>query len=109
MEIIIPVLVVLVIGLILGLGLTFADKFMSVPVDEKQSKRRECLPGANCGACGFSGCDGYAAARSDADAPEIDQLVFIPFKKKFRYRPGDRIAVRITAALPGGDLEAELI
>ena len=54
-------------------------------------------------------CDGYAAARSDADAPEIDQLVFIPFKKKFRYRPGDRIAVRITAALPGGDLEAELI
>ena len=53
-------------------------------------------------------CDGYAVARSDADAPEIDQLVFIPFRKKFRHRPGDRIAVRITAALPGGDLEAEL-
>ena len=49
-----------------------------------------------------------AAARSDADAPEIDQLVFIPFKKKFRHRPGDRIAVRIVSALPGGDLEAEL-
>ena len=68
MEIIIPVLVVLVIGLILGLGLTFADKFMSVPVDEKQSKIRECLPGANCGACGFSGCDGYAAALASGDA-----------------------------------------
>ena len=53
-------------------------------------------------------CDGYAVARTDADAPEIDQLVFIPFEKKFRHRPGDRIAVRITSALPGGDLEAEL-
>ena len=53
-------------------------------------------------------CNGCAAARSDADAPEIDQLVFIPFNKKFRHRPGDRIAVRITSALPGGDLEAEL-
>ena len=53
-------------------------------------------------------CNGCAAARSDADAPEIDQLVFIPFKRKFPYRPGDRIAVRIVSALPGGDLEAEL-
>ncbi|MBO7520548.1 MAG: ferredoxin, partial [Clostridia bacterium] len=53
---IIPVLVVLAIGIILGLGLSFADRFMSVPVDEKQIKIRECLPGANCGACGFSGC-----------------------------------------------------
>lgn len=68
MEILIPVLIVLVIGLILGLGLSFADKFMSVPVDEKQSKIRECLPGANCGACGYSGCDGYAAALANGEA-----------------------------------------
>ncbi len=68
MEILIPVLVVLAIGVILGLGLTFADKFMSVPVDEKQTKIRECLPGANCGACGYSGCDGYAAALAAGEA-----------------------------------------
>lgn len=68
MEILIPVLVVLIIGIILGLGLSFADKFMSVPVDEKQIKIRECLPGANCGACGFSGCDGYAAALAAGEA-----------------------------------------
>lgn len=72
MEIIIPVLVVLIIGVVLGLGLSFADKFMSVPVDEKQIKIRECLPGANCGACGFSGCDGYAAALA-AGAAEPDK------------------------------------
>ena len=68
MGILIPVLTVLAIGLILGLGLSFADKFMSVPVDEKQAKIRECLPGANCGACGFSGCDGYAAALAGGEA-----------------------------------------
>ena len=68
MEIIIPVLVVLGIGIILGLGLSLADKFMSVPVDEKQIKIRECLPGANCGACGFSGCDGYASALANGEA-----------------------------------------
>ena len=38
---------------------------MAVPVDEKTEKIRACLPGANCGACGFSGCDGYAQALSD--------------------------------------------
>ena len=54
-------------------------------------------------------CNGCAAARSDADAPEIDQLVFIPFRKTFRHRPGERVRVRITAALPGGDLEAQLV
>lgn len=68
MEILLPVLFVLAIGAVLGLGLSFADKFMSVPVDEKQAKIRECLPGANCGACGFSGCDGYAAALAEGTA-----------------------------------------
>lgn len=68
MEILIPVLAVLAIGLIIGLGLSLADRFMSVPIDEKQIKIRECLPGANCGACGFSGCDGYAAALAESSA-----------------------------------------
>ena len=37
-----------------------------IPVEEAilsgKDKVRACLPGANCGACGFSGCDGYAEA-----------------------------------------------
>ena len=62
MEILLPVIIVGVIGLIAGIGLSVASKIMAVPVDEKQEKLREALPGANCGACGYSGCDGYAAA-----------------------------------------------
>lgn len=68
MEIFIPLIIAITVGLIVGLGLSFADKFFSVPIDEKQEKISECLPGANCGACGFSGCSGYAAALAQGEA-----------------------------------------
>ncbi len=67
-NIFLPIIIVSVIGLVAGLGLALAAKFMSVPVDEKQEKIRECLPGANCGACGYSGCDGYAEAIAKGEA-----------------------------------------
>ena len=63
-PIVLAILIVSVIGLIAGLGLAVASIVMAVPVDKKAEAIRECLPGANCGACGFSGCDGYAAALS---------------------------------------------
>jgi Na+-translocating ferredoxin:NAD+ oxidoreductase RNF subunit RnfB len=40
--------------------LTLADKFMAVPVNERINAMLDVLPGANCGACGFAGCDDYA-------------------------------------------------
>lgn len=69
-EILLPVLLVSGIGLILGLGLAVASVVFRVPVDEKAEKIRENLPGANCGACGFSGCDGYAAALSKGETAD---------------------------------------
>lgn len=68
MEILVPIVIVGVVGLIAGLGLSLASEFMAVPVDERQEKIREALPGANCGACGYSGCDGYAAAVAAGEA-----------------------------------------
>ncbi len=68
MEILIPVIIIAVIGLIAGLGLSFASKYMAVPTDETQAALTEALPGANCGACGFSGCEGYAAALAEGKA-----------------------------------------
>jgi len=62
MDILIPVLIVAAIGLIAGAGLTLAAKLMYVSVDEKVASIREKLPGANCGACGYAGCDDYANA-----------------------------------------------
>ncbi len=65
-----PVLIAVIalgaIGAVCAIMLVLASKFMSVPVDERFPAIRECLPGANCGACGYAGCDGYAQALADA-------------------------------------------
>lgn len=62
MEILIPVIIVTVIGIIAGVILSLSAKFFSVPTDPKIEQIRDALPGANCGGCGYSGCDGYAEA-----------------------------------------------
>jgi ribosomal protein S12 methylthiotransferase len=51
----------------------------------------------------------YAVGRSDADAPDIDQNVYVAWKRKFKASPGDRVKVKIVKALSGGDLEGVLL
>jgi Na+-translocating ferredoxin:NAD+ oxidoreductase RNF subunit RnfB len=51
-----------ILAFILGLALGFFQKFFAVEEDPLKGRVRECLPGANCGACGYPGCDGYATA-----------------------------------------------
>ena len=61
MTVMTPVLIVAVIGLACAGLLVIASKVFHVEVDERVTQVRECLPGANCGGCGFAGCDDYAA------------------------------------------------
>lgn len=61
-PVMLSILAVGVVGAICAIMLTVASKFMAVEVDERAVAIREALPGANCGACGYAGCDGYAAA-----------------------------------------------
>ena len=49
-------------GLLFGILLAAASFVFEVKTDERAEKILEVLPGANCGACGFAGCDDYAAA-----------------------------------------------
>lgn len=70
-TIIFPIIVVLIIGCISGVCLAVASKFFAVKTDERVSQVREVLPGANCGACGYSGCDGYAAAAVEGAAVNL--------------------------------------
>lgn len=62
MSIVTPVLLVVIVGFVFAVILTIASKVFYVPVDETVASIRAELPGANCGACGFAGCDDYAAA-----------------------------------------------
>lgn len=70
MHIIISTLVVsIVLAFFLGLLLGVFKKVFHVEVDQTVSDIRAALPGANCGGCGFPGCDGLAAAIAAGDAP----------------------------------------
>lgn len=68
-TLIMPVCIVAGVGALSGLLLSAAAKYMAVPTDERVGEVRESLPGANCGACGFAGCDEYAKQLVQESAP----------------------------------------
>ena len=67
-DILIAAILLVGTGAVAGAILVVATHFMHVPVDEKVTRVREALPGANCGACGYTGCDGYAEALAKGEA-----------------------------------------
>ncbi|MCD6527268.1 MAG: RnfABCDGE type electron transport complex subunit B [Desulfuromonas sp.] len=50
------------IGLVAAIALGWASKKFAVDIDARELDINEVLPGVNCGACGYPGCSGYAAA-----------------------------------------------
>jgi len=50
------------LGTAFGLGLSWASRRFAVDVDEKVEAVEQIIPGANCGACGYSGCHAFAEA-----------------------------------------------
>ena len=54
--------VLALLGVAFGVILAFISAKFMVKIDPKVEQVRESLPGANCGACGFAGCMGYAEA-----------------------------------------------
>ena len=68
-TILITALVITVIGIVVGAGLVWTGNKFRVEVDEREAAVREVLPGNNCGACGFAGCDAMAAAIAKGEAP----------------------------------------
>ena len=56
------------LGAVFGGILAVASRIFAVKVDERLPKLVEALPGANCGGCGFAGCQAYAQAVIDGKA-----------------------------------------
>jgi Na+-translocating ferredoxin:NAD+ oxidoreductase RNF subunit RnfB len=72
MDIILPIVFFVSAGLAVAIILTIASKVFEVKTDETVSNILACLPGINCGACGFSGCEGYATAVAEGKtAPNL--------------------------------------
>jgi len=93
-EVMTAVLVLCIIGFVCALLLVIASKYMKVPVNENFPKVRDCLPGANCGSCGYAGCDGYAKALAEGDEEKTNLCV-----------PGGDVAARKISEVLGTEFE----
>lgn len=68
MEILTAFLFMLAIALAAGILLLVFSHLFAVQKNPLETAVRECLPGINCGACGYKGCDDYAAALAENNA-----------------------------------------
>ena len=68
-TVLLSIAVLRALGAMFGAILAYAYEIFHVEVDPRQEAVRECLAGANCGGCGYPGCDGYAAAVAKGEAP----------------------------------------
>ncbi len=57
-----------ILGAVAGLALAFFDKKLSAGSDEREEAVLSLLPGANCGGCGFAGCQSMTKALLDGKA-----------------------------------------
>ena len=54
----IAILIIAGIGFVAALALAVSDRYLSVKEDPRIGMLTAALPSANCGGCGFPGCDG---------------------------------------------------
>ena len=80
------ILVMLVLGAVLGLILAIGNKVFFVKEDERTEKVIGLLPGYNCGACGYPGCSGLAAALVSG---EVTQVICKPAKAEVKTEIAD--------------------
>ena len=62
-------------ALICAALLVLASRVFAVEEAEMFPAIRACLPGANCGACGYAGCDGYARALATGEETRTNLCV----------------------------------
>jgi electron transport complex protein RnfB len=75
------------IGLFFGIGLALAAHKFAVETDPLIEKVLESLAGAQCGGCGYAGCEGYAIAV--VNDPDVPPNLCYPGKEKVAERVAD--------------------
>lgn len=68
LQVFIPALILLVLAMLFAIALAYLGKKLAVSRDERIDRVKVCLSGANCGACGYAGCDGFATALVEGKA-----------------------------------------
>lgn len=75
LPILLAVGILAAIAVVAAILLTVASSLFAVKENERFAPIRDCLPGANCGACGYSGCDAYAKALSEGKTENVTLCV----------------------------------
>ncbi|MGD9604542.1 MAG: (Fe-S)-binding protein [Bacilli bacterium] len=78
---ILPIIVLAGLGGFFGVLLAVLSKVFAVKVDERFEKVLSMLPGYNCGACGYPGCQGLA---EQIVAGKADPIKCKPGKQEMR-------------------------
>lgn len=100
MTILISAAVLLFLGILMTWILGWANVKFHVETDPRIDKINVALPGANCGGCGYVGCNDYAEAivndhaapnlcpvGGDSCAAAIAEIMGITLEEKYPYRP----------------------
>lgn len=78
-------LIVAGLGLILGVGLVIASKYLHVKEDSRITDVEKMLPNLNCGACGNAGCHDMAEKIVKGEVTKLSNCK--PGKKDLNYDP----------------------
>ena len=118
-AIMMPVVVLGITGILMGLFLAYASKKFEVEVDPKVEAILAVLPGANCGACGYPGCAGYASgvalegAKMTLCAPggpkvieKIGEIMGVAVEVPVKKKPAKKPAVKKVVAQNGDPISA---
>lgn len=70
-EILVAVSMLGALSLVLGLLITLVLKFFEIKKDPMEEELLEILPGANCGACGYPGCEQFAVEVVKTRSPSL--------------------------------------
>lgn len=79
------VLVLGSIGIVLGIGLSLANKYLIVEEDPRINEVEKLLPNYNCGACGTPGCHAFAEGIIEGEVKNLSRCK--PGKADKHYNP----------------------
>lgn len=71
------ILVMIAVALVMSLVIALVNKYLKVAEDPRKEETVKLLPGANCGGCGYPGCNGFADALVKGEARKVTNCVVI--------------------------------
>ena len=110
----------LLLALVMACVLGWANRAFHVEVDPRVEQIQRVLPGANCGGCGYVGCNEYAEAVVAGEAPPdkctvggascaaaLAKILGVELAPSFPYRPAVHCAARLEDRLKRHEYRGE--